>query len=127
MKWVELCETFFTSCHIHNISYVWDRQHSALLPSTGRHLSPEVTRCDTIIGRGLVLCSPTSSVTPQGRASPLHVLRCPMKEQETGPSSRLSSVEVAEVATVQSIVTNYGEKTVFSSVFVERRGRKSAF
>lgn len=56
--------------------------------------------------RRLVLCSPTSSMILQGRTSPLHVLQCLTSEQETGPSSRLLAVEMAEEATVQHIMAN---------------------
>lgn len=47
-------------------------------------------------------------MTLQGRPSPLHVLQCPTNKQKTRPNIQLLAVEVAEVATVQHTVRNYG-------------------
>lgn len=71
----------FTSCQIHNISYVWDWQCSALLLGIW---APQPR--DGIVGqdyhvRWLVLCSPTSMVTLQVMALSLQVLQYPRKEQ----------------------------------------------
>lgn len=74
----------FLPCQIHNISHVWDRKCSALLLGMG---APQPI--DGIVGQdyhmgGLVLCNPTSIMTPQVIALFLQVLQCPTNEQETG-------------------------------------------